>query len=468
MNHIDEEMLELYVLQSRKVENRRGEIEAHLNECAGCEALHREIKEYHAEAEQIREEEARANSQALTVRGMLVKMPPHVERGPMHDVPMTVPVRVVLFIIRHPVGSSIGFVAFCLAGLLALSQLTFEWKDPSPSYARAKNEFLVAYNKDGDELWKKHIGSSFEIKETVPENPEQLLTVFDVDRDGTNEVLSIFGWAGGNLTTLKNVVLCYSADGSERWKYEFHRTMVFGQDTMSDDYKMALMLTGDFDTDGNSDLVVYAHHTPSWPSVLVRLDARTGRTLSEYWHAGYIHSAQHRDINGDGIEELFFAGENNGLKVATMLVLDPRHMKGYAPMPDEFAPSEFQKGSEKFFVSFPGTDLEELEPFRQRQADRIQFKSDGLAEIRYGFQILGTRQELYFYFDTSMSCVKVLPSDAFIELHQKMEFAGKLAKRIDGQYIQELRQGVRYWNGEEFVKEPTMNSRYSERVSAYP
>ena len=108
MTHIDEHTLELFVLDSSEIENRRTEIEAHLKECAGCAALHQEMMEYYNQVEQIRDKRAQATSQALTVRSMLVKTDPFA--APLSEIPKTVPVRVVLFIIRHPAESSVGII----------------------------------------------------------------------------------------------------------------------------------------------------------------------------------------------------------------------------------------------------------------------------------------------------------------------------------------------------------------------
>ena len=45
-------------------------------------------------------------------------------------------------------------------------------------------------------------------------------------------------------------------------------------------------------------------------------------------------------------------------------------------------------------------------------------------------------------------------------LHQKLEAEGKLTKKLDKQYYEDLRKRVLYLDGEKFVKEPTMNKNY--------
>lgn len=46
MNHPDERTIALYVLNARDVEAERAVIARHLEECAGCAAIHKELAEY--------------------------------------------------------------------------------------------------------------------------------------------------------------------------------------------------------------------------------------------------------------------------------------------------------------------------------------------------------------------------------------------------------------------------------------
>ncbi|MEK9136544.1 MAG: hypothetical protein AAB393_05430, partial [Bacteroidota bacterium] len=227
MNHLDEETIELYVLESEEVQDRRAEIEAHLKECAGCMSLSKEIEEYYSEVLAIHEERSKAISQALTVRSIAVKVPTYTEFGPLSQIPKTWPARMVLFVIRHPYVATSGFVGFIVGAIIAAQMLLLPaLKDRNPSYARAKDEFLVAYNNEGDVLWKKHIGPGYDWERLLADSaaarkPEQYLATVDVDGDGRREVIAIFYGDLGEL--LKNVVVCYNADGSQRWTHTVSR-----------------------------------------------------------------------------------------------------------------------------------------------------------------------------------------------------------------------------------------------------
>jgi len=201
MNHIDEETLELYVLESEEISDRRAEIEAHLRECAGCAALRKEIGEFYSEVQSVREERSKATSQALTLRNVALKVPTYTEFGPLSQIPKSWPARAVLFTIRHPIVSTSGFIAFLIAALLLGMQIKSP-KDLNVAYARAKDEFLVAYNKSGDELWRKHIGTGYDSEKlrTSPPGyePDMYLATTDVDGDGKKEIVATFGLYEGS------------------------------------------------------------------------------------------------------------------------------------------------------------------------------------------------------------------------------------------------------------------------------
>ncbi len=457
MNHIDEQTLELYLLEAREVNAQREEIKRHLKECAGCAALYKKLREYYGEVEQIKAERAEKRSRALTVQRMIVRIPPFNGRMPISEIPKTFPARVVYLVIQHPVISSTSFLAIVLATLLLLAP-KFEKKDLNPSYARAKDEFLIAYNESGDELWKKHIGFGY-----AAIDPSQVLAIEDVDGDGKNEILATFGWIP--RSPMLNAVVCYNADGRERWKYEFHRHMTFGEETFSDDYRFVSMMVGDFERDGSYEVVAVIRHNPYWPCAIVRLDARNGTLLSEYWHSGWIESLNHKDIDGDGVEELFFAGENNSFDLPSLIVLDPRNMEGHAPAKDKFVPQGVQKGKEKYYILLPPPDLRTLAPRARNYAALLTFPADGSIDIREhtGLEPLSPPiAEVVFSFDRSLNCLKATPTDDFKVFHRRMEAEGKLTKKVDEHYSEELRQGVQYWDGKKFVHEPTMNKRYRE------
>ena len=466
MEHIEEKILELYVLEADEVKDSRSEIELHLKKCAGCASLHQEMMKYYEEVNQIREERAEETSQALTLRSMIVRVPPFADRAPVQHVRATLPARVVLFIIRHPVVSSTTLVAMFLAGLLLMAPKT-AIKDSDPAYARAKDEFLIAYNKEGQELWRKHIDREYGINYNTWIKPEYTITTIDVDKDGSNEVLSIRGWLSNKQ--YRNVVLCFNSDGSERWRYELHRNVTIGGVQYFDDWWFYLMAVGDYDGDGKLEVIAAACDATWFPNVLVRLNASDGSFVSEYWHNGMLHEFQHRDIDGDGVEELFFAGQNNRLQGACVVVLDPRHIEGNAPAPQAFMPQGIPPAQEEYYLLLPPTDLKPYWSDITNEVMGLIMEANGRLEVVVQeILVTGGTPTFYAYFDSTMECVHARAADGFAAVHTRFEAEGKVTKKLDKDYFDEWKRNISYWDGEKFVNQPTMNKRYLEAMKQQP
>lgn len=469
MNHIDEKTLVQYTLDDEKIKDRQRDIEEHLNSCAGCASLCQEIKQYYDQVDRIRQQQAREVSQALTLRSMIVQAPPYLRYEQIGYRRPTLPARVVFFIVRHPIVSTMSFAAL-FAGALLLATMKFTPTDTNPAYARAKDEFLIAYNHEGEKLWSKHVGMGYDFESMLRNDPnvsiDNLVTTADVDRDGKNEVIAQFGWIPKPLTEKVNSIACYNSNGSERWKYEFHRSMTFGTEKFSDDYRFVKMIVGDLERKGKVELIAVALHTPYYPSAIIKLDARDGSLLSEYWHCGSSGVMFGADLDGDGITELLFAGSNNGFNQAHLLVLDPRIVTGHNPAPVTYTPVGIPEGLEKYYILLPQTDLNKASPQRRNTTAYIRPTGDGLLEV-------GTQEDqdtkpypgIMYFFDRSLKCVRVDADDYFVEAHRKMVEDGKLTKKLGEQYYEQLRQGVRYWDGEKFVKEPSQNQLYLKALS---
>lgn len=473
-NHIDENSLELYVLESSLIQEKRAAIKQHLKTCSWCRALYKEMKTYYEQVDHLRREQAQRASHALTVTQRALRER-EVGFGVSRSEQRTLPRRFVESFRRYPVRWSLGFAAFVAALVLVIPRL---WTgDSNPAYARPEKEFLVAYNKHGEELWKKYIFKNF-ISESMPqwiaEHGEHGLLVRDVDRDGKNEVLGIFGWAYspymGPDNPHQNAVVCFNADGSEQWRYALHRTVTIGGVPYSDDYVFYQIVYEEY-ADGSSEVLALASHRPWFPNVLVRLDARTGVLKSEYWHHGMLPYYVQKDLDGDGVEELLLGGQNNRLMQASLAVFDPRKVKGHGPAPPGLAPEGVAAGTEKYYLLFPASDLKKYWSDITNEVSGVKIMEDGLIQVivseRVPFPVKKESLspyggQLYFYFDSSMQCVRVRPSDGFSGLHARYRSEGLINSELNDAYFENLRRGIRYWDGEKFVSEPVMNKRYRE------
>jgi hypothetical protein len=374
----------------------------------------------------------------------------------------SLPQRALAFIRYRPMrsaGMAIGMLAVLLGALFILRPV----KDSTVAYARAKDEFLVAYNKSGGEVWRKHIGVGYDWNELktsyrdMYDSPEEIANAIDIDGDGNREVVSLYAVEGSQRES--NSIVCFNSDGSQRWRYEFHRNMVFGKESFTDDYVIRTFKIVDFRHNKKLEIVALADHRTYYPSAIVLIDAGTGALISEFWHSGLYMRLLTRDMERDGYERIIAIAQNNGFNVSSVTVLDPRTMSGHAPAPPDYTPQGIPEGTEEFYMTIPRSDLKNLAAQKRNVINKSFLNSEGL-ELVVSEVVNDVEYPLYFHFDSMFKCARVENSDVFVVFHQRMEAEGKLTQKLTEQYYENLRQDVQYWDGEKFVRKPVQNKNY--------
>jgi len=486
MNHIAEQLLEkLYLTPEELSEQEKYTIELHLKECALCREHSDRLQAFYRSLGENLDvpptERDKVFAERILAKKRLALPQTGIERRASEALDAVVeiiepyrrpfPQRFIRYIQFHPVRVASGFlIAACLAALALF--FAKPAKDTNPDYARAKNEFLIVYNKEGEELWRKHIGMGYDLESyfnanAVQKIPDRYLTTIDVDHDGRKEIIALFGWR--NMVEWRNSVVCYNADGSERWTYKLHRNMTFGTESFSDGYGIYSMMVGDFDRDGRVKVVATANHEMHYPTAVISLDAANGDLLNEYWHSGHFGEFDHRDIGGKGIDDLLFVGQHNGYNQACFVILDPRTVVGHSPAPPSYSPIGIIPGSEKYYLLLPRPDISRFSTFERNIGRHLYFTADSLVEVT-AEELIDNQWGvgLLYFFNRSMECVRVDGSDEFVAFHKKMEAEGKLTNKLDAQYYEGLRRRVLYWDGEKFVNTPTMNRKYLETTKYLP
>ncbi len=467
--HITENTFEKYILAPDELlEGEKKNLEKHLDECALCKENYAKLHEFHTAIEEnLRTEPTERDKmfaeKLLARRKQVIPFrKPELAQHTRNTLdayfeiiePYRRPLvqRFMRYIQIHPFRVA-GGVSLAAALVFASLLIRPMFKDTNPSYARAKDEFLVVYNKEGEELWKKHIGMGFDSqqlqKKFMFEPMDNYVTTADVDNDTKNEVIAVFGWLPQPPSRKKNAVTCYSSDGSERWTYEFNRKITFGSEEFSNDYRLGKIVVGDFDKNGSVETVALATHILYYPCAVVRLDANKGILLNEYWHSGLMGQVFSMDIDGDSIDELIFGGSNNGFNRASLLVLDTRMISGHAPSTPPYTPVGIEKGTEKYYILLPQSDLCKVGPERRNTVSNIRLTAENLLEVRtFEVQAESHSPGLIYYFNTQMRCISVDANDYFVKEHEIMRNEGKLKMVLDKQYFEELRQSVQYWDRE--------------------
>ncbi|TAK66906.1 MAG: hypothetical protein EPO24_01005, partial [Bacteroidetes bacterium] len=264
-NHISEQQLDRYFVNPQSLsDGEREGIDAHILECSLCKEQFEKMQAFYREVEREMQsaptEQDKVFAEKLAAKPRLALPSTALQKVEnVIDAYVEVIEPIQRSIMRRFVDYAIQKPLYVGGGALATFALAFAimlfvpFKDTHPAYARAEKEFLVVYNKDGKELWRKHIGIGYDwetARQYVTGQLENYLTTLDVDNDGKQEVLSTFEWLPD--VSQRNTLICYNSDSEERWRYIQHEKPVFGKEQFKTDFVIHQFITGDLDGDSKS------------------------------------------------------------------------------------------------------------------------------------------------------------------------------------------------------------------------
>ncbi len=486
--HISDEMLQLYVVEPESLATDEKElIKTHLEACAFCREhlqLEQEMYSYidsHLGSEPTEEDLSyarrllrqgaghmlsSAEQKLLGVGSVLASYRAFSGRAP------SIISRATSYLVRYPVRSAAVGLSF--AGLaLLLSMVLRPATDPNPSYVEIQDETLTVFNRDGRELWtKRALGmpeGSTKAGFRLPNGERirsDLILVSDINGDGHNEVL-----VAGHLSTTDfqaksfaaETLYCFSSKGLLRWAKAYPENSF----AKSFEYtRWGKWRIEQFVVIGKLKprLFVYAYCTPYFPSKILEVAPDNGSVLQTYWHAGGVSFLSAHNIDNEGAMELILGGPNNGYGRAYLAVLDPDRLRGCGPAPGDFYPEGVPLGTEKFYLLFPRTEVSlEFGNAGYNATETITRATDNTFIVAVEENPSApneNRATILYTLDSKMGVASVTWSDQFLHLYRRLLKEKKARQQLSAIYWENLKNSVEYWDGERFVKEPTMNRHY--------
>ena len=336
----------------------------------------------------------------------------------------------------------------------------------APASAAIVNGELHALDASGRLLWRVGFPEGWARPPAVALPPERAgstwrtntTLVRDLDGDGRIEVLFVLTTTMGNGAVVGNRLICYAADGTERWRFVPGRKVRW-QDRQFDAAYSTWWVLGPFPVDGKPRLLVSASNA-FFPCQVGLLDAATGRLVGEYWHFGALLSGVVRDMDGDGRLEAIVGGVNNPgpgngspALVELKLPLAPPRLK----VTNVF---DSPRQGEAAYLLFPPVDAFALEPYpaavawiRLDEWDRLQLG----VSLGHNYPAKG---QAYYTFDSHLSATDARADDLLEAFHEDMRRAGHIDHRLDEREMQGWRALRR------FDTMPNANS--PDVVSAWP
>jgi hypothetical protein len=329
-----------------------------------------------------------------------------------------------------------------------------------PADFAIEGSVLVILDKQKQELWRwdtkmedlkpeAFFRASFQHRDHDSGNILPALIIKDIDMDGETEVL--FAPKGENDQTGEGWLYCLDRKGVERWRFPAGRELRCGGKVFSPDYRIAGFHAHDLVGDGKCEIVVEAFHAPDWPCRLVLLDA-SGKSLGDYWNAGYLRDVGYVDITGDGREELVVVGVNKEYRSGCLIVFDPLRIGGGSPQSGDFACEGVGPGTELHYIITLPCDVHEATGSYTADLRQIDLPDNGWIRATSSLGLI-------FDFDFKLDPVQVSWGDGFKGLHMSLAAAGKISSALGPAYERTILDSIRYWNGSEMVAEPAKNPR---------
>jgi hypothetical protein len=469
MTHIDEHTLELFVLGAKEVQRRKKTIEAHLKKCEGCRTLVRTMTEFYANAESHRK--SQPQSKPLSDSQTLIRS--HTEIEPTYDpyystfktpvparMPRTFLQHVFSYARQNPIKSVIGSFAL-FVGLALIFNFTLKtiFKDANPAYAilSERNSALEVYNREDEKLWQLF---QPQIKTTIGVDDKWGIShteVADLNGDGRNEVITTLPLPAENDGRAK-ALRVYDAERKLVIEKKFENTMInFLSNRYETSFEFSSILVDGFGGEGRKEIFASVDNGRS-PWFLARLDAK-GQTIGRYWHFGHCLGVYAIDLNNDGRKEIILSGVNqvSDLQLkqfVVVAVLDPQKIIGDVEATATRGFGFGRSDAEIFYIQIPASDMvgalgqtQNISLISSTDEQQLRFRTSSSAPD--GFP------QFEYIFSKDMQVRDVKYADQDVLLHARLKKEGKIHSIFNRAYLENLKQGVRYWNGKEWRKEVT-------------
>lgn len=350
-----------------------------------------------------------------------------------------------------------------LAGLALLANLTLGpslFKDDNPVRYRYNppTNSVEILNKKNEILWQilsKDVSSS---NYTEHSTGTHITLIDDIDGDGSNEVLTVL-WQPGDIESLTASPLRVYRKGNTLWyQTGFQEQVQYLGRSYSDLWGTSKLSTTRSEARGQKDILVVWDNGRS-PDAVVRYDAR-GKELGQFWHFGNIQGIFAVDIDRDGKEELILTGVNDTgdtvhQSYPAIAVLDPQRIVGKKKSVCSPGFALYESDAELYYLQLPISPL-------SRALSRFEIVTSLIQEPNgtLTFYVVNSQgiddpdQAMYEYrFSRDFKLTEVKSTTRTDQLYERKAKEGLVKGTIDVAYLNALKDGVRYWDGEKWVKE---------------
>jgi hypothetical protein len=346
-------------------------------------------------------------------------------------------------------------------GAIAAAVLSIARLSPGePADFSIKGSRLIILDEKGNKLWdfdtkldnlisEQAYRARFQVASHPPLKDAifPYLFIRDINHDGKNEIL----FSPKTKDSLHETGLyCFNLNGKELWHYQPGRDLMFGKHAYSADYRIYGMELFDTNDDGILEIFLFTGHIPHSPSQFVMLDSR-GKVLGEFTNWGRMNDLAYADLDADKQGEIIIVGMNDEYGSGFLAVFDPSRVSGSSPQSEKYECKSCAPGAEKYYILFPKTDVDRVLKPDKVCINQIQVLKNNRIQLQAQIS------HIFFEVDFSMRALDVKGSDAFRRQHRELKAAGKITSVLNDAYYEALKNGVLYWDGEQWTSTPSWN-----------
>jgi hypothetical protein len=460
MRHPDEFTLELYVTGSKRIAQQRRSIGRHLTRCPDCSRRAEAIREFYAD---VSRGMVTAAAQAMESGEEI--MARHPEPQKRYE-PMSVAVpsdRAVLlrpllwYFRRHPAVASVGAISilglFVWAGIAAMGLFN---KDVRPAYVHydVTGRTIEVLNAHDQQIWHKPAIRLDGVVTSEESHGSKFTFLADLENNGTKKLITLVPLSGVDDAGAGRMKI-FSDRGVLLTSPTLGRPVDFGNQRFLGDYGGSGLLVWNDSTEHAVEILANAVNFRS-PSVLTRFDSR-GNWIGEYWHFGHLLGLFQIHLTVPGhARSLLLTGINDsqdsiGITFPVVVVLDPSRIEGVAQSSATPGFGFAQTTTELFYIRLPEPDVYGAEG--GKSSVRTLKASSGQS-MSFLVQQADSVPGIEFIFTRDMLLTDVKPTDGFAQLRSKLLDTGQLTGRLNDEYLKRLKEGVLYWDGHGWKKEP--------------
>ncbi len=349
--------------------------------------------------------------------------------------------------------------------------------DSNPDHYEYTNDEIVILNNLGRELNRIPVTehSINQATKINASNPVDIIKIHDFNDDGKNEIL--LNYLDESHTDNKLILM--SSDMSDTlWVNEMEFEVEYEKhpDMYIHEYRISKLYIENVDTDPAFEIIATIDQQIHFQGHVIIIDSETGEVEQRYLGAGWFAGVQVEDFDKDGVADILICGHYKGFDYWGCSLLDATNIDGFTPLSERYFDQNKPRANEKFIVVWKGTVIKSILDSLASEFDSNPSLYRILNDIHREFititfseGAIGTRANYDFIpilktFDYRFNPVSFASSDTYDKYALQFYEEGLIPFIADAQYLHGYKDSLYYWNGADWIQEPTLNPRYLESV----